>query len=69
MKVSGTVGTSELADADLDILSRQYHILLKDYFRSDLGQRVRQALLAHRGMIHEMGDLGKRGWIAWLQPG
>jgi len=40
----------ELTDADLDMLSRQYQqVLLKDYFHSELGQRVRQALLARRG--------------------
>lgn len=41
----------ELADADLDALSRQYQqIRLKDYFGSELGQRVRQALLVRRGV-------------------
>lgn len=41
----------ELADADLDVLSRQYQqILLKDYFHSELGQRVRQVLLTRRGV-------------------
>ena len=41
----------ELADVDLDALSRQYQqILLKDYFHSELGQRVRQALLTRRGV-------------------
>ncbi len=41
----------ESPDADLDTLSRQYQqILLKDYFHSELGQHVRQALLARRGV-------------------
>jgi hypothetical protein len=35
---------------DLDSLSRKYQqILLKDYFHSELGQRVRKAILSHRG--------------------
>ncbi len=41
----------ELPDIDLDALSRQYQqIVLKDYFRSELGLRLRQALLARRGV-------------------
>lgn len=40
----------EQPEADLDALSRQYQqILQKDYFQSQLGQHVRQALLARRG--------------------
>jgi hypothetical protein len=40
----------ESPEADLDTLSRQYQqILLKDYFQSESGQRVRQALLGRRG--------------------
>lgn len=36
---------------DLDSLSRQYQqIVLKDYFHSELGQRVRKAILACRGV-------------------
>jgi hypothetical protein len=36
---------------DLDSLSRQYQqIVLKDYFHSELGQRVRKAILARRGV-------------------
>jgi hypothetical protein len=35
---------------NLDSLSRQYQqIILKDYFHSELGQRVRKAILARRG--------------------
>ena len=38
-------------DSDLDALSRQYQqIRLKDYFQSELGQQVQQALLAKRGV-------------------
>lgn len=41
----------ELPEVDLDSISRQYQqILLKDYFQTELGQRVRQALLARRGV-------------------
>jgi Protein ChrB, N-terminal len=41
----------ELPEAELDTLARQYQqILLKDYFRSELGQQVRQSLLARRGV-------------------
>ena len=41
----------ESPDADLDALSRQYQqILSRDYFQSEAGQRVRQALLARRGV-------------------
>jgi len=40
----------EQPEADLDAISRQYQqILQKDYFQSELGQRVRQELLARRG--------------------
>ena len=35
---------------DLESIARQYQQLLaKDYFRSELGQRVRQAILEARG--------------------
>ena len=40
----------ESPEADLETLSRQYQqVLSRDYFQSEAGQRVRQALLAHRG--------------------
>lgn len=40
----------EQPEADLDALSRQYQqILQKEYFQSELGQRVRLALLDLRG--------------------
>ena len=41
----------ERLSADLDALSRQYQqIKLRDYFQSELGQQVRGALLAKRGV-------------------
>lgn len=40
----------ESPEADLETLSRQYQqVLSRDYFQSEAGQRVRQALLARRG--------------------
>ncbi len=40
----------EQPEADLDAISRQYqHIQLRDHFHSEMGQKVRQALLAYRG--------------------
>ena len=40
----------EKGDADLESLSRQYqHVLPKDYFKSETGRRLREALLAERG--------------------
>ncbi len=40
----------EQAEPDLESLSRQYQqVLAKDYFNSETGQRVRNALLAARG--------------------
>ena len=40
----------ETPDADLEALSRQYQqVLSRDYFQSESGQRLRQALLARRG--------------------
>jgi hypothetical protein len=37
-------------DVDLDAVSRQYQLIKgRDYFNSEFGQRVRQALLAVRG--------------------
>lgn len=37
-------------EASLDDLSRQYQqVLQKDYFQSEWGRRVRQAILDHRG--------------------
>ena len=42
----------ESPDADLEILSRQYQqVLSRDYFQSESGQRLRQALLACRGDV------------------
>jgi len=47
----GLLAQLEQPEIDLDTLSRQYQqILQKDYFQSELGQRVRQALLARRGV-------------------
>jgi hypothetical protein len=47
----GILAQIEQSDVDLDTLSRQYQqILQKDYFQSELGQRMRQALLARRGV-------------------
>lgn len=40
----------EQGEADLESLSRQYQqILLKDYFKSEIGRELREALLARRG--------------------
>jgi hypothetical protein len=40
----------ESGQADLESLSRQYQqVLSKDYFKSETGRRVREALLAARG--------------------
>lgn len=40
----------EQGEADLESLSRQYQqILLKDYFKSEIGRELREALLSRRG--------------------
>ncbi len=40
----------EKGEADLESLSRQYQqVLSKDYFKSETGRRLREALLAARG--------------------
>lgn len=40
----------EQGEADLESLSRQYQqILLKDYFKSEVGRELRKALLSKRG--------------------
>ena len=42
----------ESPDADLEILSRQYQqVLSRDYFQSESGQRLSQALMACRGDV------------------
>ena len=41
----------ETSAADLEVLSRQYQqVLSRDYFQSEVGQRLRQALLSRRGV-------------------